>query len=189
MKYDISKSPTRSARRTLEAFSSALFGLCAEKPFERISASELCERAGYPRATFYNYFDDKFDLLEYCWHRLADELDFEGFRDIDPEQVPFVFFGRMCDMIDRNADAAAAIARCNEAAGYFFASMRTFMDARVREIMLAGLCGRSYPVPLELMAEHYAGTLLLVLRWLYLRDASCTREQARETLAYLLGNL
>ncbi|ETJ34337.1 hypothetical protein Q604_UNBC11238G0001, partial [human gut metagenome] len=33
--------------------------------------NELCEKANYPRATFYNYFDDINDLLNYCWPRIA----------------------------------------------------------------------------------------------------------------------
>ncbi len=28
-----------------------------------------------PRATFYNYFDDKYDLLEYCFMTVRDRLD------------------------------------------------------------------------------------------------------------------
>jgi AcrR family transcriptional regulator len=67
MKYDMNRNMTRSAARILAAFTSAMAGLASEKPFEEITVQELCAKAGYPRATFYNYFDDKYDLLDYCW--------------------------------------------------------------------------------------------------------------------------
>ncbi len=33
-----------------------------------------------PRATFYNYFDDKYDLMEYCFMTIRDRLD-SGYQD------------------------------------------------------------------------------------------------------------
>ena len=74
MKYDVSKKPTRGAQRTLDAFSRSLLALLAEQPFEQVTVNELCQRAGYPRATFYNYFDDKYDLLDYGWMRIGAHL-------------------------------------------------------------------------------------------------------------------
>ena len=66
MKYDITKPLTKGAKRTLEAFSEKMFMLLSEKSFEEITVGQLCETAQYPRATFYNYFDDKYDLLHFC---------------------------------------------------------------------------------------------------------------------------
>ena len=74
MKYDLSKPITRGAKRTLDALSGAMFLLLSEKSFEEITVGELCEQAQYPRATFYNYFDDKYDLLNYCWLSLAEKI-------------------------------------------------------------------------------------------------------------------
>ena len=67
MKYDITKRATKGAQRTLEAFSGTMFELLSRKSFEEITVNELCQQSNYPRATFYNYFDDKYDLLNYCW--------------------------------------------------------------------------------------------------------------------------
>ena len=35
------------------------------RPIEKISVKEIAAKAGYSRATFYNYFTDVYDLLEY----------------------------------------------------------------------------------------------------------------------------
>ena len=80
MKYDITKPLTKGAKRTLRAFSKEMFMLLSEKSFEEITVGQLCEAAQYPRATFYNYFDDKYDLLGYCWQTLAEQIGFSDYH-------------------------------------------------------------------------------------------------------------
>ncbi|MGL5434498.1 MAG: TetR/AcrR family transcriptional regulator [Lachnospiraceae bacterium] len=55
-----------STRRTYLLLQIALFELLTEKPFEKITLTELCGRSLIPRSTFYRYFEDKHDLLRYC---------------------------------------------------------------------------------------------------------------------------
>ena len=31
------------------------------------SVQKICDICNYPRSTFYNYFDDIYDLMDYCW--------------------------------------------------------------------------------------------------------------------------
>ena len=45
------------------AFIQAVLSLLEEKPFQKISASEIIIRSGYSRGSFYKYFEDKFDLM------------------------------------------------------------------------------------------------------------------------------
>ena len=42
----------------------AFWGLYAERPIERIPVREICERAGYNRATFYLYYHDVYEVLD-----------------------------------------------------------------------------------------------------------------------------
>ena len=58
MKYNTNKKMTRGAKRTLNDFMCTMFTMLSEKNFEEITVGELCKCANYPRATFYNYFDD-----------------------------------------------------------------------------------------------------------------------------------
>ena len=61
MKLDARKRKTMAARRTLKILTLALTQLLQVKPFEKISVIDICEKALVPRATFYNYFDDKYE--------------------------------------------------------------------------------------------------------------------------------
>jgi len=87
MKYDITKPQTKGAKRVLDSVGSAFFNLLTEKDFADISINEVCDRAGYPRATFYNYFDDKYDLLNYLWYSVTKEINLEEYADIAPPKT------------------------------------------------------------------------------------------------------
>lgn len=49
---------------TRNTFIEAFCELYKFRPIEKITVKELVQKAGYSRATFYNYFKDAYDLLE-----------------------------------------------------------------------------------------------------------------------------
>ena len=51
------------AIRTRQAFQAAFKGLLQIKPFQRITVTDIAERAGFARHTFYNHYDAKEDIL------------------------------------------------------------------------------------------------------------------------------
>ena len=50
---------------TREAFISAFCEFYMERPIEKITVKYISAKAGYSRTTFYNYFHDSYDVLEY----------------------------------------------------------------------------------------------------------------------------
>lgn len=59
---------------TRNTFVVAFCELYREKPIEKISVKEVIARAGYSRATFYNYFQDVYDLREYAENAFIDSI-------------------------------------------------------------------------------------------------------------------
>ena len=57
---------------TRRALMDAFWTLYREKPVEKISVRELCDRAGYNRSTFYEYFTDTYSVLEAIEEELLD---------------------------------------------------------------------------------------------------------------------
>ena len=99
MKYDHTKKTNRFAARTLKDFSTTMFSLLEEKPFESITVLQICQIANYPRATFYNYFEDKYDLLEYCWSLIKDRIQLDDAVDVHHPHETFELFGRLYDCL------------------------------------------------------------------------------------------
>ena len=67
---------------TRQAIMDAFWALYRERPIEKISVKEVCDRAGYNRSTFYEYFTDTYsvleaieeDLLDFARVKLTEEL-------------------------------------------------------------------------------------------------------------------
>ena len=60
--------------RMKDFLAESLAALMQEKPFEKITIKQICDRTGVIRATFYNHFEDKYDALNYiCVMMLCDE--------------------------------------------------------------------------------------------------------------------
>ena len=66
---------------TRSIFVEAFCDLYRTRSIDRISVKELSAKAGYSRATFYNYFTDVYDLLEY----IEDELVFDLMKRVEAQ--------------------------------------------------------------------------------------------------------
>lgn len=60
-------------KKTQRTLSQALDSLLDEKNYEDITVSEICSRAEVRRATFYDHFSDKYDLLSFVIKRIIAE--------------------------------------------------------------------------------------------------------------------
>ncbi|UCF97332.1 MAG: TetR/AcrR family transcriptional regulator [Spirochaetaceae bacterium] len=61
-------------RRTRKMLLDSLISLIVEKGFEALTVKDIAEKAMINRATFYNHYEDKLDLLERGMDEVFDEL-------------------------------------------------------------------------------------------------------------------
>ena len=198
MKADEQRAGTRTGRRILNGMADALLELVGEQSFEQVRVNAICERADYPRATFYNYFADKYDLLNHCWARFAASMeprDFEGTRD-----GFHTLFDRFADLFDRNAElmrkifahnglgvllcCALALGGCGGGrkggslppaeSGSFEGPKGSIADLR--------------RLPQDLLADFCANTMLLIMRWTFLSATPISRDQAHALIDQLIIN-
>lgn len=59
------KKRTQITEKTRQKFIDTFCELYKEKPIEKITVQELIRETGYNRSTFYQYFKDIYDLLDY----------------------------------------------------------------------------------------------------------------------------
>ncbi|MCL1632756.1 TetR/AcrR family transcriptional regulator [Sporolactobacillus sp. CPB3-1] len=189
MKYDLSKKVTRGAQRTLDAFSKTMFSLLSEKSFEEIRINELCDISNFPRATFYNYFDDKYDLINYCWYVLSQEIHLDEFTTMNPDDLLTVYFDRIFDLLQKEKNLLNQIIRHNSLTGTLTNSFIYYLKKKMRSIFYRCLKTHKSDVPIELMADHYSNTMLLILEWIFFKQNIITKEEAHHYLDYFLGEL
>lgn len=189
IKYDINKPLNRFAQRTLSTFSEKMFLLLEEKSFEEITVNEICNIANYPRATFYNYFDDKYDLLNYCWTLLCKEIHLDNLENIEPENRLFEILNSIYDFLDSNINELKSIIHMNTLDGELISSFIIYLKNQVKDIMQKSTCTQKYEVPYEIMVEHYSNTIMLVLEWCFLRNNKLSKDEVTQYIKYLLGNI
>lgn len=73
--------------KTKKALKKSLFDLMMEKDFESLTTTEICEHADVSRNTFYNYYADKYALLEDCFSDYEDRF-MEAFEALQDETNP-----------------------------------------------------------------------------------------------------
>lgn len=188
MKYDLNNKTNRFAERTLLAFSSTLMQLLETKRFEDITVRKICEACNYPRATFYNYFDDSYDLLNYCWMTMAQEIELGDYLEIAEEKRIYIIFGRVYDYFDSCKDRLEKIMAHNSLDGALFTSFTLFLRQQVFRLLKDCPFKDKSMIPQELLAEHYSNTLQLVFEWCFLRKKISSKEEAEKCLTYLLSN-
>lgn len=186
MKYDLSKPLTRGAKRTLTALSGAMFSLLSEKSFEEITVGALCEQAQYPRATFYNYFEDKYDLLNYCWLALAEKIGLSDYHHAPENEMLYLYFDRIYTFTKQHHEQISRVLSHNPEVGYMFSSFRSFLNSQMRRIFKDCPDALHKEIPNELLTDHYSSTLFLVWQWAAIRDPACSKQQAHAYLRLLI---
>ena len=90
--------------RTRAAVFNAIFDLSLEKPLDKITVVELCERAQINKSTFYLHYKSLADCYHKCFDYLTSRV-LEISRDIDYEQVsvsPDKTVIRILDLVEQN---------------------------------------------------------------------------------------
>lgn len=63
----------RNQMQTRWGIVSALNSLMNETPIDKIKVAHLCKRAGVSRTTFYDYFDNIYNVATWAWDRILDD--------------------------------------------------------------------------------------------------------------------
>lgn len=186
MKYNLHEKQTKSAKRVLTAFGTALLNLLCEKSFESITVGEICTAADYPRATFYNYFDDKNDMLNYYWFSMASSVNVDTTDYSSPEEMITDYVGSLYDLAEKHFDSIRSLVAHNPLNGYFLMSCRIFLCERIKQLVLENSYTNETPVPTDILAEYYINTLLIVLFRCFTNTNPTEKNKVKKYLMYLI---
>lgn len=189
MKYDLSKKMTIGASRTLLSLQNTMKSLLCKKSFEEITVGELCEMAMLPRATFYNYFDDKYDLLEYCFMTIRDQLDSDYQDGETCVQRMGTLMENCFDFLDENIEIVQEILKNNLPNLYLINQIRFYLLSNMSSAFQDNSAFHRFKVPQKMAANLYSQVILLILEWKYLDKKACSKTQAKEYLAQMVSGI
>ena len=82
------KKTDARVQRTYTLLMTALMELMKERDFDNLSVSDICDKAGVHRATFYKHFNDKLEFIRYCFENQLSNIEIDGIiKDPTPENL------------------------------------------------------------------------------------------------------
>lgn len=171
--------------RTRRRLQGALFELAQERGIDQVSVSDIAERAGVNRTTFYQHYSDRETLLADAMDLITEEANVVlDDIDIDSPQPPTVlvdFLGH----IDNYADLYQQVFT---EPGYGVVLTRLRMHIREWVFEAAGAPGVSTQVPLNVVAAGLAGSIIGVMgEWLQGQPRASVAEAAGWIWSLIVG--
>lgn len=144
--------------RTRQTFVDAFCMLYTQKPIEKISIQEIAKKAGYNRSTFYQYFLDIDDLLNYTENELIEYICQKREKGIMNDQL---FVTHLIDVYSEKSTYIDALLG-DFGSNLFLEDLKTKMQSNIYELSLPD----SNPLKPYLVEFHLSSTLSLFRLWL-----------------------
>lgn len=78
--------------KTKELLAESFRELVLTMPFQKISIKLIADKAGVIRPTFYNYFQDKYEVIEYLFEKdIKSKIQIMLDNDMEPEAIRLLF--------------------------------------------------------------------------------------------------
>jgi AcrR family transcriptional regulator len=194
----IAKKINRRVDRTRKALREALFVLIREKSYDQITVEEITERANLGRTTFYLHYKDKEDLLLEDFIDLIDQMVSKAVDDrpllrlktkignpstpANPLSGLNLFRPNLIifQNVAKNADLLRIILH-NGGSVKIGTRLRDTVLKAVRQLALASQARSdieiTFEIPVEVIANFYAGSLLGLISWWLDNNMPYTPEQ------------
>lgn len=187
MKIDVNQHLTLGAKRTLKAFRIAMFEALGEDEFDKITVNDICQKSEYPRATFYNYFDDKLDLLQYLWSYIGHDI-FQQLPSITRNEDGLIqTFNLLLDFFHDNKPLLENIKKSNGVDSHLWHNTAGYLKREANEIIVEHcLPSTSKLVPAKLLARFYSDLIVGMLEWCLFEQPDVDKETADKYLTTLL---
>lgn len=191
MKIDVHKHLTLGAKRTLKAFRIAMFESLSENEFDKITVNDICKKSEYPRATFYNYFDDKLDLLRYLWSHIGKDI-LQQIPTVESNEDGLVkTFNLLLEFFHNNRPLLENIKKNNGIDSHLWHNTAGYLKNEAIQIVSERCTDNAAnKVPSKLLARFYSDVIIGMLEWCLFEQPEIDIDTADKYLLTLLhGNL
>ena len=173
--------------KTNNALSEALFCLMETKLIENITVNEVCEKANVRRATFYQHFDDKYDLFAFMAYRTRAEFLLYNTENITDITVfiqtlagrCFQLFDKYRKLVKNNAISTSFLLLEN----IFTAELSEAIKAKIIKLKTRSLITGN----IDFLTNAYTGCLVQILKWWFKDETKETDQEIIDQLGIFLS--
>lgn len=178
--------------KTMNALTGAMSELLCEKDLDSITVKEICDRAQTRKATFYNHFSDKNDLLAYIIRTQMELSEMEGAVRDDPDD-PMIYYTDillyLMNFLEKNEKMAQQIVKSESYAAVsslYKDEMEPVLYERFKAEQKKGN-GHIY-LP-RMLASVISDMIMLTAQYWFLHKDSVTEKDAAGQLVMLIEPL
>lgn len=187
MSEEKAPAKNRNAQRSIRLLKQAFMELLAEKPYEKISVSDVTRRADLNRGTFYAHFDNMDDLLRDVMGDLTLTISAIIERTFDGSflQNPMPVLGQIGEFLMQNIVLARKLVSSTSVEPFINTLERTFRDKARRRLAQMPNVDLAY---VQLLADYLSSGVLGAYRaWLSGEYGTATIDQVNEYLCKLVS--
>lgn len=168
---------TLSARRSLSQLTKALVDLLTQKDFDDITVQDLCEQSMISKSSFYNYFDDKYDLLRYFFQCCKNSITQTTDNTFTEEAFP-----RMLDAVGQYRDIIRKILRHNKANGALQHELLIYLNQVFERLARIHTGQGTAEIPIGIKSRINTYAFLTVMEWAFMQEPVPSPEKIQSYL-------
>ena len=189
----VKKRPEKTAQ-TQADLKEAFWQLYAERPIEKITVGEICERAGYNRGTFYLYFRDRYELLQIIEDTLIAGMTttvakcMQRLRNDSSRLSRIAACADVVLYYERNKRYIAVLLGERGDPSFIY-RLKEQLKPLWREYVIGANVERSEP-EIDLLLEYtLSGTLFMISKWLSNQDGTSALQLAHLVYDYSIKDV
>ena len=175
-------------KRTRKLLCMSLMDLMQTSSFDKLSVNDICEKAMVHRATFYNHFNDKSDLLNYALDDLQEEL-FEKSIEKDTynsqKEMYMALVECVIDFMIENRQKLILIFKNSSAK--MSSLISTTIRRSIRYLLSKNKYKQEYLLPIDIIVNFFSGGITMIgIDWLE-SENPYTKEEMMKFFDVLLN--
>jgi len=171
----VMKPADRRVQRTYKILHEALVELIIEKGYDKVTVQDIIERANVGKSTFYSHFQDKEDLFlrgfENLWSMFEEQFTEHAHETMDVWDISLIVFQHAKNYINVYKAMVGKVG-----GGLLSATMNKYLSLLMQNSLKLKWAGQ-ITVPLDLVGQHLASSLINSLTWWVDQDLSYSVEQ------------
>lgn len=160
-----------------------LYHLVLQKPFEKITIKQICDKTGVIRGTFYNHFLDKYECLEYLTAQILLNDNEKHLK-----QGYLIFIKHTLDTIYENKDFFYKSFQIEGQNKFSDMMHKVYYKELLKILKIKKVNQKNIPLPLDLLASYHAATLILMLQTWVSHGCTQPTDKVMDMVQYFYKN-